>query len=74
MEEGKKKKGDDEETIDEAEEKEEMEEETEVFEVSIGGKTYFTTNSQSGEIYESVDGDVGDECGKFVKGVARFNA
>ena len=59
---------------DEGEEEDEDEgEEEEVYEVKIKGKTYFTTNEQTGVIYAmDADGDVGDEVGKFVNGVATF--
>jgi hypothetical protein len=44
-----------------------------VYEVKINGKMYFTTNEKSGVIYASdADGDVGDEVGKYVNGVATF--
>ena len=52
----------------------EAEEDEEVFEIDIMGKTYFTNNATSGDIYEMDSaGDPGDEVGKFVKGVAKFN-
>ena len=51
----------------------EEEEDEEVFEIDINGKTYFTTNASSGDIYEMDNaGDPGDEVGKFVKGIATF--
>jgi len=57
---------------EEAEEEVEAEEE-EVYEVKIKGKSYFTTNEKSGVIYAmDADGDVGDEVGKYVNGVATF--
>jgi hypothetical protein len=58
---------------DEEAEQESIEEDTEVFEVTIKGVKYFTTNEKNGEIY-SIDasGDVGDEVGKFVNGKAKF--
>ena len=60
------------ETVEEVEEGEE--EEAEVFEITIQGKTYFTTDAQNGDIYAMDDqGDVGDEIGVFVNGVAKFN-
>jgi hypothetical protein len=64
-----------EEVVVEDEEEEEVveEEEEEVYEVKIKGKTYFTTNEKTGVIYAmDADGDVGDEVGKFVNGVATF--
>jgi hypothetical protein len=51
------------------------EEEEEVFEVVIKGKSYYTTDTQNGEIYAVMpDGDVGDEVGKYKNGVAKFTA
>ena len=51
---------------------EEMEEE--VFEVKIRGKTYFTADTENGEIYNiTKDGDVGDEIGRFENGKAVFD-
>jgi hypothetical protein len=50
------------------------EDEIEVSEVKIKGKTYFTTNPQNGIIYACVDDDVGDEVGIFKNGVAFFNS
>jgi len=48
-------------------------EEEEVYEVKINGKVYFTTNEKSGVIYAvDSEGDVGDEVGKYVNGVATF--
>ena len=53
----------------------EEEEEEEVSEVTINGKTYYTNNEINGTIYAvDEDGEIGDEAGKFVKGVATFNA
>jgi hypothetical protein len=56
-----------EEAEDEEEEQEEQEEqeEEEVYEITIKNVTYFTTNEESGDIYECVDGDVGEIVGKF---------
>jgi hypothetical protein len=49
------------------------EDETEVYEVTIRGKKYFTTDQKNGKIYAmDKDGDVGDEIGKFVNGVAKI--
>ena len=51
-----------------------LEEETEVVEITIRGKKYFTTNTTNGEIYAmDANGDVGDEVGQFVNGSAKFN-
>jgi len=56
------------------EDEDEGEEDEEVFEIDIMGKTYFTNNATSGDIYEMDSaGDPGEEVGKFVKGVAKFN-
>ena len=56
---------------DEADEKEDEDEE--VFEIDINGKTYFTNNASNGDIYEMDSaGDPGDEVGKFIKGIATF--
>ena len=48
-----------------AESEEEAEEEEEVYEIVIKNVTYFTTNEDSGDIYSSVGGDVGEIVGKF---------
>jgi len=49
------------------------EDETEVYEVTIRGKKYFTTDQKNGKIYAmDKDGDVGDEIGSFVNGVAKI--
>jgi chemotaxis protein histidine kinase CheA len=46
---------------------EEEEEEMEVFEITINGTEYYTTNENDGVIYAvDADGEVGDEIGKFV--------
>ena len=51
-----------------------VEEETEVVEITIRGKKYFTTNTTNGEIYAmDANGDVGDEVGQFVNGSAKFH-
>jgi hypothetical protein len=55
------------------EQQQEEEEEEEVSEVTINGKTYFTTNEKNGIIYECVDDEVGDEVGVFKNGVATFH-
>jgi YHS domain-containing protein len=50
---------------------EEIETEEEVFEVTIHGKKYYTSNETDGIIYSITDeGEIGDEVGNFVKGVA----
>jgi cobalamin biosynthesis protein CobT len=56
----------------EAVEEEEEEEEAEVYEITIKGKKYFTTDEQNGDIYEmDKDGDVGEQVGSFVNGIAK---
>ncbi len=63
-----------EEEEEEEEEEVEMNEEVEVIEVEIKGKAYFTTDEISGVIYAcTLDGDIGDEVGKFVNRKASFN-
>ena len=58
---------------EEEEEEVEVEEEEEVFEISIKGKLYYTTDTQNGEIYASLpNGDVGDVVGNYKNGVAVF--
>ena len=65
---------------EEAEEEEEAVEaeseesdELEVFEVTIRGKKYFTTNATNGDIYAmDSDGEVGDKIGQFVNGKAQL--
>ena len=54
-----------EEEAEEEKEEEEEEEEEEVYEIVIKNVTYFTTNEDSGDIYSSVGGDVGEIVGKF---------
>ena len=64
-----------EEEVEEAElvDKEPEEEEGEVYEITIAGKTYYTTNGQNGKIYAvDADEEVGDEIGVFVNGKATF--
>ena len=56
------------------EEAAEDEDEIEVSEVKIKGKTYFTTNPQNGIIYACVNDDVGDEVGVFKNGIALFTS
>jgi len=56
-----------------ASEEEEEEEEGEVYEITIAGKQYYTTNGQNGKIYAvDADEEVGDEIGVFVSGKATF--
>ena len=59
---------------EEAEEEEEEEaEEEEVFQVTIDGTNYYTTNEKSGMIYAiTSDGDVGDEVGYYEDGEPGF--
>ena len=55
------------EDVDEAEEEEAEEEEAEVFEITIKGTAYYTTNEVNGVIYAvAANEEVGDEIGKFV--------
>ena len=63
-----------EEEEEEAEEEEEEEaEEEEVFQVTIDGTNYYTTNEKSGMIYAiTSDGDVGDEVGYYEDGEPGF--
>ena len=63
-----------EEEEEEAEETEEEEaEEEEVFQVTIDGTNYYTTNEKSGMIYAiTSDGDVGDEVGYYEDGEPGF--
>jgi hypothetical protein len=63
-----------EEAEEEEAEEEEAEEEVEVIEITIKGKSYFTTNETNGIIYECTrDGDIGNEVGKFEGGRPKFN-
>ena len=58
---------------EEEEEEDEMNEEVDVIEIEIKGKTYFTTDETSGVIYACMpDGDIGDEVGNFVGGKPVF--
>jgi hypothetical protein len=58
----------------EAEEEEAEESEDEVFEITIKGKSYYTTNATNGKIYSiEKDESVGDEVGVFENGKANFN-
>ena len=56
------------------EEVEDAESDEEVFEVTIKGKPYYTTNATNGIIYAiETDESVGDEIGVFENGKAKFN-
>ena len=58
----------------EEEVEESTEEEAEVFEITIKGTAYYTTNEVNGVIYAvDADDEVGDEIGKFVDKKAVFN-
>jgi hypothetical protein len=58
----------------EVEESEEEEEEEEVYEISLNGKSYYTTDANNGDIYAvTEDEDVGDVVGKFVGGKPVMN-
>jgi len=62
-----------EEEAEEKAEEEAEEEEAEVYEITIKGKKYFTTDEQNGDIYEmDKDGDVGEQVGSFVNGIAKL--
>jgi hypothetical protein len=63
-----------EETLVEEEESvaEEEDEELELFEVVIKGKTYVTSDETDGDIYEYVKDEVGEIVGTFKNGVAKF--
>jgi cobalamin biosynthesis protein CobT len=64
---------DEEEEEAEIADKEPEEEEGEVYEITIAGKAYYTTNGQNGKIYAvDADEEVGDEIGVFVNGKATF--
>lgn len=55
-------------------EQEQEQDETEVYEVTIRGKKYFTTDSKNGSIYQmDSNGDVGEEIGNFKNGIAKLN-
>ena len=54
---------------------EEVEEESEVYEITIKNKKYYTTNEVDGTIYLSdINGDVGDEVGQFKNSKAVFTS
>ena len=56
------------------EEEEEEEEELEIFEITIKGKAYYTTDETNGIIYAvEEDDEVGDEVGVFKNGKAIIN-
>jgi flagellar biosynthesis GTPase FlhF len=66
----------DEEDVEEEEDEveEQADEEGEVYEITIGKKSYYTTNGQNGKIYAiDADEEVGDEVGVFVNGKAKFH-
>ena len=49
------------------------EEEEEVFEIEIDGKSYYTTDEDNGEIYAIIeDEDIGEQVGKLENGEAIF--
>jgi hypothetical protein len=63
-----------EEEEEEEEAEQAAEEEGEVYEITIAGKAYYTTNGQNGKIYAvDADEEVGDEIGVFVNGKATFH-
>jgi hypothetical protein len=53
-------------------EDEDEEEELELFEVEIKGKTYVTNNETDGDIYAYVNDEVGEIVGEFKNGVAKL--
>jgi len=58
---------------EEEEKKPEADDDTEVFEITIRGKAYYTNNETNGKIYSILpDEDVGPVVGKFVNGSAKF--
>ena len=58
----------------EEEEAKPAEDDTEVFEIMIKGKAYYTNNETSGNIYSILeDEDVGPVVGQFVNGKPKFN-
>ena len=65
-----------EEVVEETEETAEEETEEEgVYEISVNGKRYYTTNETNGTIYELLeDDDVGEEIGRFVNKQIVWNA
>jgi hypothetical protein len=69
-----KKEEEEEEESGEEDEEIEVEEEEEVYEITIKGTKYFTTNEKNGDIYSiDSDGDPCDVVGKFVNGRQQFN-
>jgi hypothetical protein len=59
---------------EDAEEQPGEEDSGEVFEITIAGKAYYTTNEKNGKIYAvDADEEVGDEIGAFVNGKPVFN-
>ena len=60
------------ETVEAVSEAEDEEEELELFEVEIKGKTYVTNDEIEGDIYEYVNDEVGEIVGTFKNGVARL--
>jgi hypothetical protein len=57
---------------EEAEEEEAEEEESEVIEIEIDGKVYYCDGEENGNIYEDVNGEVGDVVGVIKDGEAQF--
>ena len=63
----------DDEEEEEEDEEEEDEEDEEVEEVEINNKSYYTTDTENGDIYEITDsGDIGKKVGKFNNGTENF--
>ena len=59
-------------SADEEEEPSADEEETEVFEIEIDDKTYYCDGEENGNIYEDMNGEVGDIVGEIKDGEANF--
>ena len=57
---------------EEEDQAEEEEEESEVYEITIKNKTYYTTSEENGTIYADINGEVGDEVGVFKNRKAIF--
>jgi hypothetical protein len=55
-----------------SEEEEQDQEDLELFEVEIKGKTYVTNDETNGDIYEYENDEVGEIVGTFKNGVAKM--
>ena len=47
-------------------------EELELFEAELNGVSYFITDETNGDIYENIDGDIGDIIGHIKNGIPTF--